>query len=61
MTHVPQTLTDDGIDNVLSNLAEFIEEQFKLNLDADDEGFEALREKLHELLEPYSNGYRNYN
>jgi hypothetical protein len=57
----PATLTDDGIDSILSEIIVHLESQFPSVNFEEDSDYEAFRDKVFALLEPYSNGYRNYN
>lgn len=51
-------LTDDDIDRMTVRLDSLLEE---LGITLTDEQFNQLDGCMYDLLEPYSNGYRNYN
>lgn len=55
-------LNDDGIDSIVFDLSEFLEDNF-LGKDyfEKDEKYYKLSDEIFRLLEDYSNGYKNYN
>lgn len=54
-------LTDDGIQTILNNLVKFLEYNPVVMKTLDGEGYDWLSEFIYQELEPYSNGYVNYN
>lgn len=54
-------MTDDSIDNIRTELADWIENRVGFPIWESDEAYESFTELVNSLLEPYSNGYRNYN
>lgn len=57
-------LTDDGIDDILQDIVDYFERTpltFFENCEMTDEGYDHFAFFFRGLLEPYSNGYRNYN
>jgi hypothetical protein len=57
-------LTDDGISSFVFELVEYLERTpctFGSDLVVTNEGYDHLREFILQALEPYSNGYVNYN
>ena len=59
---ISSTLTDDGIDSIISDLHDYIiRHPLMVEPNHIDEGYDHFQEYVWNLLEPYSNGYRNYN
>ena len=54
-------MTDDFIDDIRSEIAGWIENRVGFPIWESDEAYESFTELVNNLLEPYSNGYRNYN
>ena len=55
-----KTLTDDAIDDVIVDLADYVQRHFAVNIN-EDRIYDSFSDFVFNLLEDYSNGYRNYN
>jgi hypothetical protein len=54
-------LSDDGIDSIIVKLTSYLEDNCVGSLFDEDEYYDPWVAYIRELLEPYSNGYRNCN
>lgn len=54
----PRQLTDDNIDDIVYEIHEWF---IRHPLGTTEEGYDWFRDFAGNLLEPFSNGYRNYN
>ena len=55
-----KTLTDDGIDDIIVDLADYVQRHFAVNMN-EDRIYDNFNDFVFNLLEGYSNGYRNHN
>jgi hypothetical protein len=55
-----KTFTDDSIDDVIVKLSEYLHHTLGVDMD-DDQLYARFRMFATKVLEPYSNGHRNYN
>lgn len=58
---MPIQLTDDAIDKFVLELSDFLELNPLVVEDIENEGYDLLYEFVHQRLERFSNGYKNYN
>lgn len=56
-----RTLTDDGIDTLIVEIVDYLDRHPLVCSPIEGDAYDHFTDFLRQRLEPYSNGYRNYN